>query len=167
MNPKRYWPAVSLVLLMCLWIGASGPRVVGQDIDSLLDKDPLLRIPAPTLEFDPSLADLWIDVLSAREADMRRRAAESFVRAEREGLTGFEHAGPALAKLLERPDPHPAVRIAVSRALCALDVRSAAPILFEELDRDGLDAAIVIEPALAHWGYEPIYARWRERLQNS
>lgn len=156
--------ALTLALITSFSLTSFSAAADYEQLDSLLDLDPKSAWKPPEVHFEYELKDVWIRALEAPEADLRRRAAESFVRARREGFDGFDEAIPRLEKRLAMPDPHPQVRLALARALCALDARRTAPLLVEELQRDGLRASVMIEPTLARWNFEPMYAVWRERL---
>src|SRR5207237_1185157 len=82
----------------------------------------------------------------------------------RMGMRDLEDTVPRIIEELEVPNAHAVVRLAVARALIALDARQAAPVLMRHAEADGLDTARVVEPALARWNYAPMQPTWSARL---
>src|SRR6185437_6160335 len=58
------------------------------------------------------------------------------------------------------------VRLAIARALVALDARQTAEVLMRHAQADGFDAARLLEPALARWNYAPMRPVWLTRLES-
>src|SRR5262249_25787587 len=70
--------------------------------------------------------------------------------------------------VLDQPDQHPTVRLAIARALITMDARKAAgPSLFRQAQSGGSDLRNLIEPALARWDYQPARAVWLKRLSDA
>jgi HEAT repeat protein len=160
LRPFLIW--ISPCLLVPL--SPSLPVRAQEAIDSPMYKDP--DLPGPrTVEILPAKAvALWLKALERPEADLRCRAAEAIALAHRRGLAGLEPAVAPLVAALDRPDQHPAVRLAVARALITLEARQAAASLLEQARKGGSDLRELVEPALARWDYRPARAVWLERL---
>jgi HEAT repeat protein len=127
--------------------------------------DPSLPGPRVESALPEGAVKLWSEALSRPEVHMRASAAGAIAQARRRGLAGVEAAAGPLRTALERKDEHPAVRLAVARALVALDAKAAAPGLLAAVRNDaGLRE--VVEPALARWDHRPARADWLERLRN-
>jgi HEAT repeat protein len=58
------------------------------------------------------------------------------------------------------------VRLASARTLAILDARQSARALFERSQKDGLEMAQIVEPALARWDFGPVREIWRNRLEH-
>jgi HEAT repeat protein len=124
------------------------------------------ELPEPKVEwvFPEKAKDLWLKALERLEADLKCKAADAIARAHRQGVKGLEASVHPLMATLQRPDEHPAVRLAVARALVTLDVRDAAQPLFEQAQRGDSELRNMVEPALARWDWEPARAIWLARL---
>src|SRR4051794_14115417 len=156
------------LLVVCLALGACPlPAAAGSSfeaIDSPMYRSPELPLQKTVFVFPEKATALWLRALEWPDADLRRQAADAFALAHRRGFKGFEAAVPALVKALERADEHPAVRLAVARALITLDARGAAPSLLGKARKGDLEMREAVEPALARWDYRPARAVWLERL---
>ena len=128
--------------------------------------DPKIELPDPIATFSPRLVPLWTEALDGPEVDLRRQAADNVILAQERGMRELEGMVEPLGRALRRPDPHPLVALAATRALVALNARQAADELFAHSKTDGIDVAGVVEPALAQWNYGPIRPVWLERLKN-
>lgn len=153
-------PLLGLVLLLAATAAASGDDV----IDSPMDTDPQLPTPRVVKTFPEGLAKLWAEALGRPEVDYKCQAAQAIALAHRRGMTGLNVTVGPLVRELDRPDQHPAVRLAVARALVALDAREAAPQLLRLAQAGDTDLRELVEPALAKWGYRPARAVWLDRL---
>jgi len=136
------------------------------DIPFEMWDDPKIEFPDPITTFSPKLVPLWAEALDGPEVDLRREAADNVILAHERGMPGLEGMIEPLRRALRRPDPHPLVALAATRALVALNARQAAEELFEHSKTDGMDVAKIVEPALAQWDYGPIRRVWLERLEN-
>ena len=128
--------------------------------------DPKIEYPDPIVTHSPRLVPLWTEALDGPEVDLRRQAADNVILAHERGMRELEGMVEPLKRALRRPDPHPLVTLAATRALVALDARQEAGELFAHCKTDGIDVAGVVEPALAQWDYVPIRPVWLERLKN-
>jgi hypothetical protein len=151
------------VSLACLDL----PAASAVEIDFIRFDDPKIEPPPLKWDLSPRPVRLWIEALSAPEADLRREAALTIVLAHRFGIRDIETTAPALRKAVDDPKQHPAVVAAVARALIELDARDAAAALATRAESGGLELAQTIEPALARWDYRPMRKPWLERLADS
>jgi HEAT repeat protein len=138
----------------------------GEDIPFEMWDDPKIELPEPIITFSPKLVPLWEQALDGPEVDLRRQAADNVILAHERGMRELEGMVEPLRRALRRPDLHPLVALAATRALVALNARGAADELFAHCKTDGMDVAGVVEPALAQWDYGPIRPVWLERLKN-
>jgi HEAT repeat protein len=126
---------------------------------------PELPVPPVVIVFPEEAKGLWLKALEAPQADLRCKAADTIALAHRRGMKGLETTVAPLLAALDRPDQHPTVRLAVARALIAMEARGAAPSLWRHAQTDGADLRDLIEPALARWDYLPARDVWLERLR--
>ena len=155
-----------IVLAAALVVVATG-SARGQainPIDSVMDRDPNIPFPRVVNTFPKGAAESWIQALDRPDAATKIEAAQTIAIAHRQGLKGLGAAVVPLTRLLDRPDQHPTVRLAVALALVALDARQSADSLFRALDSADWELREVIEPALARWDHRPIRSVWLERL---
>jgi HEAT repeat protein len=132
-------------------------------IDAPMYRAPDLPGPRVVTVFPEKALPLWRRALERPEVDLRCQAATAVIRARRRGVRGLEPMVAPLRAALEREE-HPAVRLAVVRALISLDARAAAPALFRQAREGGSVMRDLVEPALARWDYRPARAVWLERL---
>jgi len=97
---------------------------------------------------------------------VRRRAAETIVKARRLGMNGLEVAIGDLARLANNDKEHPMVRFSALRALVALDAKSKAETVLRVAVVLGSDAESDSFQALARWQHEPAQQLWRQRLND-
>ncbi len=136
------------------------------DLDTMLDLDPLLPIPANLKAFDPALTPIWTATLSAPEADLRRRAAETIGIAHSYGMEGLEIAVEPLTRLAGDPEEDRLVRLSAVQTLVHLDARSSAATLAKCAAELGAEAVHFIYPALARWDHGASRDTWLKQLQN-
>jgi HEAT repeat protein len=136
-------------------------------IDSPMYKSPDLPSPPVEWVFPEGAKELWLKALERPEAELKCKAADAIARAHAKGVKGFESFIPSLLKILDQPEQHPAVRLAVVRALITLDARNTAPRLFQQLQTAHDDERDYIEPALARWDYRPMRSVWLSRFAES
>src|SRR3954451_8782964 len=106
-------------LFACLIVSARGDEL----IDSPMYKTPDLLFPPVVMAYPEELKVLWLRALERPEAEMRCKAADSIALAQRRGMKGLETTVAPLLAALDRSDQHPTVRLAVARALVALEAR--------------------------------------------
>ena len=157
-----------LLCLLLLVASLVVPKSVRAEIrpEFIFDKDPEIRVPAPTKVWSPRFKQLWLEALSRPEQDMQRMAADTISKAHQVGVPGMEEAVPVLTKLVTADGSHPTTRFAAGRALIELKAVSAAPALFETAQNHDAELRQLIEPALADWDFQPIRSVWQERLDN-
>ncbi len=156
-------PAVRFLLVLSL-VAAVGRAARGDDLDSLMDRDPVLPLPRVEKTFPPGLADLWLAALDRPDRDTRSRAALSIASAREGGMDRLTAAIGPLMRLLEQPDQHSAVRVAAARALVTLDAKEAAPLFVRLARTDDAELREIVEPALAQWNDPAARDLWLERL---
>ncbi|MCU0959797.1 MAG: HEAT repeat domain-containing protein [Pirellulaceae bacterium] len=152
------------------WVAdlGAGAGVLGAvEAEWIMYQDPRLPAPAVEVQFPAGLTALWSQALESPERELRRRAAESIVRARALGMAGLDVTTPALLDALRTAEDERLVRLTAAQALAALDAQPAAPALCEKLDGQDLDLAEVVEPALARWKYAPMADVWRTRLNGA
>ena len=128
-----------------------------------MESDPDLSIEKPLLVYPEYVKELWTEALGYDEADMKQLAARSILQSHRNGLTGWEVAGPALRKNLL--DKRASVRLATAAAMVQLDMKDDARQLADVADADGLAMRQIVELALAKWRFEPRIADWISWLE--
>jgi HEAT repeat protein len=127
---------------------------------------PDLPFPPVEIIFPEKVKGLWLRALERPEVELRSQAADAVATAHRRGMPGLDSMVDPLRAALDRPDQHPAVRLAAARALIALDARTAAPSLWQQAQAGGNDLRDLVERALARWDYEPARATWLDRLRD-
>jgi HEAT repeat protein len=166
MNTPRSFALTAALAVGCL-VAPCSPFSLSchaQVIDSLMDRDPDLPPPKVVRVFPNGAKALWRKALASQEADLRCKAADAFARARRRGVARLDEAVPDLVEILRKEDEHPAVRVAVARALVDLDARSAAGSLWEQAQKGGIDLREVVEPALARWKHVAARDAWLKRV---
>jgi HEAT repeat protein len=161
MTASRFLIAIVLLLASIL-----SPAHAEIRPEFLLFSDPGAIFPDPIKKFSPRLGPLWLEALESPQADLQRMAADAIARGHRGGVPGLESSVPTLAKVLMAEGSHAAARLAAARALVELEARPIAPQMAQAAERFGSDLRQLLEPALAEWKYEPMYAVWRDRLGN-
>ncbi|MCO6457662.1 MAG: hypothetical protein J5I93_20355 [Pirellulaceae bacterium] len=155
-----------LVLVAGLCLHGNRPAVA-EELDSLRFQDPVLVVTRRVEVYDQGLAELWLQALNSDEVDLQRQAADTIAMAHQRGVPGMNGTRDGLLDKLRGQPLHPLVQLAVARALLVLDARQAAPALAERLETSGLDYALIVEPYLARWQYEPLRDVWRKRLPDT
>jgi HEAT repeat protein len=155
----------------CLFVllgvtGAQGAESLAEVVDSPMYRDPVVPVSRIEEVWSSKSINLWLRALERPETDMKRQAADDIVLAHKRGVKGLDKTVAGLRAALDRPEQHPVVRLAVARALLALDVRAAAASLWQHAKSDGGDLADLVEPVLARWGHRPARTVWLERLRN-
>ncbi len=125
--------------------------------------DPVYNRPPIEWVYHPRLKQLWLEGLQREDYDMQRLAADCFSRTVLMDMKAPEAVAP-LARLLKE-SPKRQVARAAARALVALEAAEQADLLWGQAQERGLDLAMVVEPALAKWRYEPVYATWLDRVK--
>lgn len=126
-----------------------------------------LQFPAVPVNvgFNPGQKSLWVQAVSQPEADLQLEAAQAIARAHAEGIPNFEDTAPVLAELLGLEATDQVVRLAAAQSLIVLNHRESAPLLSRHA-ADGLDFALLIEPALADWNDSSMRTVWLSRLES-
>ncbi|HEX3147737.1 MAG TPA: hypothetical protein VHR66_06610 [Gemmataceae bacterium] len=159
-----------LFVLRCALLGllVCAPATSAQDpvIDSAMDNDPLVPLARTQFKEVPGLLQLWLDALDRPEAEMRARAALAIVQANERGMKNLSVAKTPLLRELNRAEQHPSVRLAVAKALIALDARETAADLHRTAASD-VDLRELVDPVLAKWDFKPARATWLARLDES
>src|SRR5262245_16727409 len=151
MSELHYWVSWSSRLLAAsaLLLAVAAPGMALDDaIDSPMYLTPKLPT-APVVTAFRDAKDLWLRALERPEADLRCKAADAIALAARHGAKGLESTIAPLQDALDIADQHPAVRLAVAKALIELDARKVAPSLLQQALMGGNDLREIVEPALA------------------
>ncbi|MCX7422317.1 MAG: HEAT repeat domain-containing protein [Planctomycetia bacterium] len=159
------------IVCLLMMFGLAGLLVVGGNVavaeirpEFAMDSDPELTIPNPIKQFSKKYKSLWLAALARPEADMQRLAAETIAEAHLVGVPEMSDARTTLLKIAAADESHSAARTSAARALIVLETKEASQVLFDASEQHGADLRQVIEPALAHWRFEPIRVVWLKRL---
>lgn len=167
---KLYYWALWSSRLMATWALLLALAAPGPALDDVIDSPMYASPELPTARVVTVFRDakgLWLRALQRPEADFRCKAADAIALAARRGVTGLETTVAPLWDALDLPDQHPAVRLAIAKALIELDARKAAPSLLRQALAGGNDLREIVEPALARWKYRDAGPAWLARLQDS
>jgi hypothetical protein len=134
-------------------------------IDSPMYKAPELPVRPVEKTFPEGAIALWLKALERPETDLKCQAAQTVSKAQRRGIKGLEVTVSPLIAVLDKPEQHPTVRLAVAEALITLQARDAAPSLLQQAQSGTIELRELIEPALAQWDFRPARAVWLERLR--
>ncbi len=146
----RFCHQFRLLIASGLGLLLAGPAAAFDEvIDSPMYRLPDLPRPAVTTTFPKGLRELWLHALTRPEVEMRVKAADAIALAHTRGVPGMDGTVDALIATLEQQAQHPAVRLAVTRAVIALDARRSAPVLFAQVASADVELRNLIEPALA------------------
>ena len=129
--------------------------------------DPVLSPATPNSVFHERLPELWLAALNRPEADLRRRAANAITDSHQRGMKGWNEHVDTLITKMDEPDQHSLVRLALARALIALNAKKAAPSLFGHAKSGQPDMVLLVDPALAKWDHKPARQLWLERISNA
>ncbi|MBI2478240.1 MAG: hypothetical protein HYV60_06240 [Planctomycetia bacterium] len=158
--PSQWSIAFSFAaMLMCNFAVADDDRV-----DDIMYRDPAFTEATVRLEFSDEFEPLWLQALARPDSELQRMAADTIALAHRSGMPGLEDTADELLNVLQQDQLAPTVRRAVVHALVTLDARQAAKVFAENMASGSIEIANIVEPALAHWDYEPARAVWRQRL---
>ncbi len=155
-----------LPILVCLSVAIDTARTGAIEIDFAQQSDPRIEVPKPVPSVTSRPLPLWIEALTAPDADLRREAADTIVLAHRLQMPDLTTAVPALTRALDAPGQDAAVIAAAARALIVLDARQTAPSLFARARAGGMELAQIVEPALARWDHKPMRSVWLDRLSD-
>ena len=152
------------IAMVVLLFAATGLAARGEDLDSLMYRDPEVPLPQFVKTYPDGLAKLWIAALDRPERELQSRAAQTIAAAHERGMPGMSAAIGPLTQLIERPNLHPAVLVAAARALVVLDARDSAPALLKLARSGSPELREIVEPALARWDHKPARDFWLDRL---
>jgi len=150
--------SVALLISSASW-GQSVPK-----LDAIMYDDPRCEIPETITRFQSASKPPWIVALNHSEADLKQEAAFTIAWARERGMADLDDTIEPLTKNLTS-DKRLVVRLASARALVVLDARQSAESLFQQSQKDGLEMAQIVQPALARWDYQLIRDVWRKRLE--
>lgn len=153
--------------IACVALVGTAGRGAEIRVDDVMRQDPRIEFPEPRKVFRKGFTPLWRQALDHSEADLKRQAIEAVIRARRKGMPDLEKFTDPLLRIVQSSEEHPLVRRAAARALIALDVRRAAPVLLRRAQEGGRPVAQVVEPVLARWDYGPAREVWLRRLENT
>lgn len=160
------WRRFTLAVLVSLVLTSLTQQGWAIEATTIMPNEPRFpRVPA-VKKYSPRLKELWLEALARPEIELKRQAADSIALAQRSDMSGLQETAPQLLAQLEAPQAHPVVRLAVVRALIAIDARNSAAVLMKHAQSDGWEMAQVVEPALAEWKHAPMQAVWLKRLND-
>ncbi|MCA9121555.1 MAG: hypothetical protein H6822_13205 [Planctomycetaceae bacterium] len=136
-------------------------------VDNIMYQDPSFPEVTEHLEFHEGLKPLWLESLARPEAELQRMAADTIALAHRAGMKNLEDTAAPLIAILRKEQLEPSVRRAAAHTLVVLDARQAAEHFAEIAMTGSQELAMIVEPALASWNYEPMLEMWRQRLTDS
>lgn len=116
-------------------------------------------------EFDPRLLPLWLSALDSPDRDLHRQVGDSLVRAKKLGMKGLDQSVADRLRQAFKEADNAVVRRSIAKALLALDDRTAAS-LFWEMRQSDYQLALIVEPALGTWKYQPALDEALSRLQD-
>lgn len=154
------------VMIVALSAAAAHP-LPDPAIDSPMLHNPEVEAAPQIPAVRPGTRELWIAALESPNAQVRRLAANTIGLAHQRGVRDLDAAASQLRSLLTRPDPDPLVRLAAASSLTLMNDEQAAPTLLARAQSDGLDMALIADPALAAWNHIPARAMWRQRLTDA
>ena len=159
-----------LTLLLASWVSLPADSSLSAadlvKLPTVMDLDPEVVLTKTVPVFSDKLMPLWLEALQQPDSDFQRQAAETIARAHEKGMVGLAESSSVLIKTLQGAGAHPALQLACARALVTLGIEEAAEPLFVATSRGGLDMALLVEPALATWGFAPIREIWLKNIQN-
>ena len=161
------WPgtwAICAALLTCL--PSYSVRAFDDRLDSVMMQDPSLSSPVVQLVFPDRLALLWTSALQRPDLELRRLAADTIALANSYGMSGLDSMEDQLVAVLQSEQQDVTVRRAAAHALVKLNTKRAADLLAKQSEEANPDIALIVEPALGRWGYEPIRTTWLARLDD-
>ena len=137
------------------------------EVDSITAKETRYE-PQPELKvFSAKLKPLWLSALKRPEVDLQRQVVDTFRRAHALGMTELADTASTLVEMLNDSNCHPIVALSIAKTLIEFDAHDAADALVKQLEGGGIDMALIVEPALAHWDNPAIREIWLSRLTNS
>lgn len=163
----EHWKPLCLALVAVATCCCQAARAIEPVVDVPMNGDPELKVARVVKTYPKELLSLWLAALDRPDADTRCRAAATIATAHERGMTGLEAAVEPLTRELNRPDQHPAVRLAAARALVSLDARDTAPALLKHAETSGVEFREIVEPAFAKWDYKPARDAWLARLSQT
>ncbi|MBM79981.1 MAG: hypothetical protein CMJ78_05240 [Planctomycetaceae bacterium] len=150
----------AILLIVCFSTAAFAELKV----ESVMYNDPKFEFPKDILETPNHVLPLWLEALEQSEFELKRRVIEAFAEAHASKMKGLEQTIAPMLRELDAPEQHPKVQLAIAKTLVAMDQKQTTELLFRLLDSHGLAMALVVEPALAKWDYQPARAMWMQRL---
>ena len=117
------------VATVFLLFAGMGLAARGEDLDSVMYRDPVVPVPKFVKTHPQGLADLWITALKRPERELRTSAAQAIAVAHERGMPGLKVAVGPLTEMIETPNQHPAVLASGARALVVVDARDSASAL--------------------------------------
>lgn len=165
MNKQRktlwgYTGLAGVLALVSTVSAAQTPDAVWQPYPMQAEVEAL--VPEAVAALDGELVGLWQKALQRPEVGTRLEAAEAFAVYAAQDIPGLAEAvGPALIEHY-RAERDAWVRLALVRALIAMDARDAVSLGWAEVDDPAL--LRIADPALAWWGDTDAIPVWRARF---
>ena len=151
-SPRWYALLLAALGLLCATPCA---RATDKVVDSIMYRIPVLPRALEKREFPEGLKANWLEALARPESDSRCQAALSIALAHRLGMKDLQTTARGIAKALGGSVQDLTARLAIVRALIALDARQTASQLFEQAESSGPGLQALVDPALARWDYQP------------
>lgn len=132
------------------------------EVANLWPEDITIEEPPPTRVIFPAYTELWLEAIKHSETDLQQELISLFEQIHRNGID--QSAIAVEIRSLINENNHHTVNIAAASLLVALDDQASADVLFA-LTKPGLaEISLIVEPALARWGFEPAIVVWQQRL---
>jgi HEAT repeat protein len=164
MRSRAFSSSMRQSALVVLLIAATRLAARGEDLDSVMYRDPATPVPKIVKTYPAGMAKLWLAALERPERELRTSAAQAIASAHERGMPGLTSAIGPLTHLVEEENQHPAVLVAAARTLVVLDARDAAPALLKLARTGNPELREIVEPALARWDHASARDLWIERL---
>ncbi len=164
----KYAEFVCVVCLLAsgvLPFAPSAARGQTAKIQHLLIDDPVIRSPPLQYTVSEKLMPMWVIGLEKGDQELKCQLASSLILAHDLGITEFGETLAAVGREFSSPQSTLAVRLSMAKTLVVFDDRESREALASRLKKDGLAMAIVVEPALARWRYQPMAEAWLSRLE--
>lgn len=128
-----------------------------------MDRDPQFKEVLPVVAFSDQLLPSWLKALNSGHLDLERKAAESIVIVKSRGLQKHEAVHQALLKKFGQEDLHRQVRVAVAKAIVALDLKAAEADFVRQAETSSdPELQAVIQTALANWKSSKALDLWKK-----
>ena len=161
---------VSQFVLALFLASAFQHSAISQDpfsLPRLMDQNPRFDRVEPKKGLSKKLLPLWIEALDSPNVSLQRKAAESVVIAKLRGLGPLDSIHESLIGKLSENALDSNVRIAVAKAIVALELKNSAEEFLRQVkDNDDIRLNAVLQPALAKWKHVAAGDLWSGVLKS-